>query len=189
VIANYSGKCAISGIDIPDLLFASHIIPWAKDEKERLNPENGICFSALYNQAFDKGLIGLNDDYEILISTELKKKDRNDYYKRFFDGLGGRQIRLPAKYLPRKEFLAWHSTFMKINKIILKAEDFQYPSREERIEAVNNYPVFEKLYFPYEDIIQSSLTENKIFREVKKSDNLHRWSVVLQNICKLIYTS
>lgn len=29
VIANYSGKCAVSGIDIPDLLVASHIIPWS----------------------------------------------------------------------------------------------------------------------------------------------------------------
>ena len=28
VLANYSGKCAISGIDIPDLLVASHIVPW-----------------------------------------------------------------------------------------------------------------------------------------------------------------
>ena len=34
VAANYSGKCAITGIDIPELLFASHIIPWAKNEAE-----------------------------------------------------------------------------------------------------------------------------------------------------------
>ena len=53
VVANYSGKCALTGIDIPDLLVASHIIPWSKNEKERLNPENGICFSALYDKAFD----------------------------------------------------------------------------------------------------------------------------------------
>jgi putative restriction endonuclease len=45
VIANYSNKCAITGIDIPGLLLASHIIPWAKNEVERLNPENGICLS------------------------------------------------------------------------------------------------------------------------------------------------
>jgi putative restriction endonuclease len=49
VIANYSGKCAITGIDIQDLLVASHIVPWSKNEKERLNPENGICLSALYD--------------------------------------------------------------------------------------------------------------------------------------------
>ena len=32
VLANYSGKCAITGIDIPDLLIASHIIPWSVNE-------------------------------------------------------------------------------------------------------------------------------------------------------------
>jgi putative restriction endonuclease len=57
VIANYSGKCAITGIDIQDLLVASHIVPWSKNEKERLNPENGICLSALYDKAYDKGYI------------------------------------------------------------------------------------------------------------------------------------
>ena len=65
VIANYSCQCAISGIDIPDLLFASHIIPWSKNEQERLNPENGICLSCLYDKAFDKGWIGINEKYEI----------------------------------------------------------------------------------------------------------------------------
>lgn len=108
VMANYSGRCAICGIDIPDLLFASHIIPWANNEKERLNPENGICLSALYDQAFDKGLIGMNEDYEVLVSAELKKKAGNSYYGRFFDGLAGYKIQLPAKYLPGREFLAWH---------------------------------------------------------------------------------
>ncbi len=73
VIANYSGKCAVSGIDIPDLLVASHIIPWAKNEEERLNPENGICLSPLYDKAYDKGYIGINEKFEILLSNDLKK--------------------------------------------------------------------------------------------------------------------
>ena len=30
VLANYTNKCAITGIDIPELLLASHIIPWSK---------------------------------------------------------------------------------------------------------------------------------------------------------------
>ena len=28
VLANYTSKCAITGIDIPELLLASHIVPW-----------------------------------------------------------------------------------------------------------------------------------------------------------------
>ena len=80
VMANYDNKCAITGIDIPDLLVASHIIPWSKNEKERLNPENGICLSPLYDRAYDKGYIGINEKFEILISAELKKKNKKEYY-------------------------------------------------------------------------------------------------------------
>lgn len=108
VLANYSGKCAISGIDIQDLLVVSHIVPWSKNEKERLNPENGICFSVLYDKAFDKGLIGLNEKYEILISTELRKKQTENFYGYYFGNLDGSKISLPSKYHPRKEFIEFH---------------------------------------------------------------------------------
>ncbi len=108
VIANYSGKCAITGIDIPDLLFASHIIPWSKNEIERLNPENGICLSALYDKAFDKGLIGINEKFEIIISTDLKKKSNKEYYSKYFSHLENEKLLLPNKYLPGKLFLQYH---------------------------------------------------------------------------------
>ena len=108
VVANYSEKCAITGIDIPELLFASHIVPWSKNEKERLNPENGICLSALYDKAFDRGLIGFNENFEILISTQLKKKESKDYYHRYFSNLEKSKLETPQKYLPKKEFLQYH---------------------------------------------------------------------------------
>ncbi len=108
VMANYLGKCAITGIDIPDLLVASHIIPWAKNEKERLNPENGICFSSLYDKAFDKGLIGLTTNYKILISNELKENQNKGYYEKYFGFLKNKSVNLPERYYPRKEFLEFH---------------------------------------------------------------------------------
>lgn len=108
VLANYNNKCAISGIDIPDLLVASHIIPWSKNENERLNPENGICFSPLYDCAFDKGYIGINEKYEILLSAFIKKKEPANYYKNNFGLLLKSKILLPTKYLPKKDFLQFH---------------------------------------------------------------------------------
>lgn len=108
VVANYSGKCAITGIDLPELLFASHIIPWSKNEDERLNPENGICLSALYDKAYDKGLIGLNEKYEIMISSHLKKKQQSDYYNIYFSHLEKAKLVKPQRYMPRKEFLQYH---------------------------------------------------------------------------------
>jgi len=108
VIANYNGKCAITRIDIPDLLLASHILPWSKDEKERLNPENGICLSPLYDKAYDKGYIGITEKFEIVLSKELQKRHKEDYHQIHFASLQGSKILMPKKYYPNKEFLQYH---------------------------------------------------------------------------------
>jgi len=108
VLANYDSKCAITGIDIAALLKASHIIPWSKSEKERLNPENGVCLSALYDCAYDRGYIAINKSFEIVLSSELKKKSKKEYYSKYFADLEGSKILLPKKYLPKKEFLDFH---------------------------------------------------------------------------------
>ena len=108
VMANYDYKCAVTGIDIPDLLLASHIVPWSKNEQERLNPENGICLSPLYDRAYDKGYIGINEKFEILLSPVLKAKTNKEYHLKHFTPLDGAKIVLPKKYLPRKEFLNYH---------------------------------------------------------------------------------
>jgi putative restriction endonuclease len=108
VLANYNKQCAITGIDIPDLLFASHIIPWAANEQERLNPENGICLSALYDKAFDKGLIGINTNYEVILSAALQKNKGKDYFVKYFAPIEKVKLSMPQKYLPKREFLKWH---------------------------------------------------------------------------------
>ncbi|NOT50377.1 MAG: HNH endonuclease [Chitinophagaceae bacterium] len=108
VLANYNGKCAITGIDIVPLLKASHIIPWSKNEQERLNPENGICFSALYDCAFDKGYISVTKKFEIILSSEVKKKVKQAYYSKCFGEIAGMKIKMPQKYPPNKEFLDYH---------------------------------------------------------------------------------
>lgn len=108
ILANYSNKCAITGIDIPDLLFASHIIPWSKSEKERLNPENGICLSALYDKAYDKGLIAINEKYEILLSDRLRQKKNTDYFEKYFAPIEKQGLILPKRYFPKKEFIQYH---------------------------------------------------------------------------------
>ena len=109
VLANYSGKCAITGIDLPELLVAGHIIPWSKNEDERLNPENGICLSSLYDCAFEQGYIGLTEKLDVIISPALKKrKQREDYYSKYFASLEGTKLVSGLKYQPKKEFLQYH---------------------------------------------------------------------------------
>lgn len=108
VLANYVNSCAVSGIDVQDFLIASHIIPWSKNEKERLNPENGICFSSLYDRAFDQGYFTLTNDYKIHLSKELMKHEDKEYFLRFFQPFEGKIIHLPKKYLPNKKFIEFH---------------------------------------------------------------------------------
>ncbi len=108
VLGNYSSQCAITGIDIPELLVASHIIPWAKNENERLNPENGICLSPLYDKAYDKGLIGIDTNYKIILSKDLKRKSSSSFFANHFALIENKKILEPLNYFPRKEFLEYH---------------------------------------------------------------------------------
>jgi len=70
--------CPITGIDEPKLLIASHIKPWIYcNNHERLNINNGLLLSPLFDKLFDKavGLITFTKNKEILISPKLS--DRN----------------------------------------------------------------------------------------------------------------
>ncbi len=110
VLANYSNQCAITGLKVDQLLIASHIIPWSVNEKERLNPSNGICLNALHDNAFDAGLIAINPaDYTIVLSDRLKqKKVISQALETNFIAYENKQIHLPAKFVPQPEFLDWH---------------------------------------------------------------------------------
>lgn len=108
ILNNYSCRCAICNINIPDLLIAGHIIPWSANKKERLNPQNGICFCSLHDKAFDRGLIGINDDYKVVISHDLNKMRNENYFSIYFGNFQNKPINLPEKFLPRIDFLQFH---------------------------------------------------------------------------------
>lgn len=107
VVSSYHGRCCMSGLSEPQLLIASHIVPWSKDKANRLNPSNGLCLSAIHDRAFDKGFITLSEEYEIVISNLLKQ--HNDKFIRdVILPLEGKKIELPERFIPSKEFLARH---------------------------------------------------------------------------------
>ena len=112
VLANYDSKCALTGIDLPELLVASHIIPWSENEKERLNPENGICLSSLYDKAFDIGLISFSNDKKVLLSTKLKSNIEKEYYSAYFAPIEDKKLIEPLKYNINTSFLEWHRVYI-----------------------------------------------------------------------------
>lgn len=110
ILANYENRCAITGIDVPELLIASHIIPWADDADNRLNPANGICLSPLYDKMFDHGLIGIRDDFTIAVSRELKSNTDKEYYNTHIGVIEDKKLRLPIEHIPEASFLEYHYT-------------------------------------------------------------------------------
>jgi putative restriction endonuclease len=109
ILAAYNSTCCITGLQNSSLLIAGHIKPWGVDEANRLNPQNGIAINALHDKAFESGLITITPDFLIKVSTKLKdqKHDREtikDYFLRYEN----KQIILPTKFLPAKEFLEYH---------------------------------------------------------------------------------
>ena len=108
IMMNYGGKCALTGIDIPELLVASHIKPWAKCKEERLNPDNGICLSSLYDASFDKGIIGFDNNYRVVLSKRLTNNFDKSYYDKYFGSLNHQQLILPEEHKPNLQFLEWH---------------------------------------------------------------------------------
>jgi hypothetical protein len=69
----WAGRCAVTGLDQPELLRASHIKPWTDcdTDAERLDPMNGLLLSAHWDLAFDAGLVSFLDDGHALVSKQL----------------------------------------------------------------------------------------------------------------------
>ncbi|MCF4127898.1 HNH endonuclease [Methylobacterium sp. SyP6R] len=73
----WCGRCPLTGISEPALLRASHIVPWTDcSDAERLNVHNGLLLSALWDAAFDRGLVSFADDGRPLAAQSLGEAAR-----------------------------------------------------------------------------------------------------------------
>lgn len=111
VITAYNGRCCVTGLDCSELLIASHIKPWnvSDSRTERTNPSNGLCLNALHDKAFDRGLITIDRNYRIIISSQLNNANMDSDTKDWFGKYEGREIILPDKFLPGKDFIEYHN--------------------------------------------------------------------------------
>ncbi|MGA2084919.1 MAG: HNH endonuclease [Terracidiphilus sp.] len=108
VLSSYEYKCCISGIAIPELLVASHIVPWKTDVGNRLNPRNGLCLSSIHDRAFDLGLITISPDFRLMLSKRMRMIKPNPYLRHTFHDYADKAISLPEKFSPDPEFLRFH---------------------------------------------------------------------------------
>jgi len=108
ILKIYDQTCCITGLDIPEVNRASHIIPWSEDVSKRLDPRNGLCLSATYDAAFDRNLISLDEDFRIILSKDITEHYTSKSVKEYFINKEGIKITLPSAYIPNKDYLAAH---------------------------------------------------------------------------------
>lgn len=73
-------KCILSDIDAPELLNASHIIPWIDcNNDDRLSCFNGFLMSPSIDKLFDWNLISFDENGFIYYSEKFLKKHPNNY--------------------------------------------------------------------------------------------------------------
>ena len=72
LVDKYAEQCAVTRSGPKEILIASHIVPWRDaTDAERLNPDNGILLSPIYDALFDRNLISFADNGEIIVSKLL----------------------------------------------------------------------------------------------------------------------
>jgi putative restriction endonuclease len=99
----WQGRCAITGLAVPELLRASHAKPWAHcdGDAERLDVHNGLLLAAHLDAAFDAGLIGVSEDGVVAISPAL------DTPAQHVLGLE-RPLRVSGLMPSHAPYVAWH---------------------------------------------------------------------------------
>lgn len=103
LIDYWGGRCAVSGLAVPELLRASHIKPWADcaSDGERLDVFNGLLLAPNLDGLFDGGWLTVLEDGSVQVSARLAPEARS------LLGVAGplRVERLTARH---QAYLAWH---------------------------------------------------------------------------------
>ncbi len=97
IVTLYNHRCSLCGIRMltPEghtIVEAAHIVPWSESHDDR--PQNGIAMCRLCHWSFDEGLMGVGDEYEVLVSKAVRQ-DNN--FPGHMETLSGRGIFKPKK--------------------------------------------------------------------------------------------
>ena len=84
---------------------ACHIVPFSLAHDDKIS--NGIALCPNMHRAFDRGLLSVDEDYRIIISSGIIEDAQHVYS---IKQLGGKRIHLPpaTQYYPSQENIAWH---------------------------------------------------------------------------------
>jgi putative restriction endonuclease len=96
VLGAYDSRCAISGLPIPGLLEAAHIVP-DRDPRGRPEISNGLCLSTLHHSAYDRSLIGIDPNGRVVVAPGVLEQNDGPTLEQALKGYHGKRIRLPRQ--------------------------------------------------------------------------------------------
>lgn len=108
VLANYEGRCALTGVAVPALLVASHVVPWSESPAHRVDPANGICLNRLHDGAFDRALLTFDEDLRVVIGRRLRRGLGEDPLSQALLRSEGQRLRAPVRRALDPALLARH---------------------------------------------------------------------------------
>ncbi|MGF1734116.1 HNH endonuclease [Photobacterium satsumensis] len=79
VLKAYGHQCAMCDINEKSLLRAAHIVDVADGGNDTIT--NGLCLCVNHEIAYDRGLIGVNDEFEIIFCSDEKLGIKRDKIK------------------------------------------------------------------------------------------------------------
>lgn len=99
----WEGRCAVTGLAVPELLRASHAKPWAEaTDAERLDVHNGLLLAVHLDALFDRGFLTFNESGAGVFSSALTADDLERL------GLPEAPPRLRRIHSEHQPYLAWH---------------------------------------------------------------------------------
>lgn len=104
LIDYWGGRCAVTGLDVVEVLRASHIKPWAhcENDAERLDVFNGLLLAPQLDALFDRGLVTFSDEGQLLRSPQLSDRQWA------LLGIDGVETRADSLANGHRKYLRWH---------------------------------------------------------------------------------
>ena len=86
------------------MIDACHIIPFSESYDDTIS--NGLALCPNLHRAFDRGLISIDDQYQVLVSSKFIEAESSFSLKQF----SGKAIAAPAEmqFLPSLKNVQWH---------------------------------------------------------------------------------
>ena len=96
VMNAYGSSCAVCRLAHTELLDAAHIIDDSKPHGDPVVP-NGIALCKIHHAAFDQNMMGIREDFRVVISPRLLHEVDGPMLKHGLQEMHGSRINLPRR--------------------------------------------------------------------------------------------